>query len=115
VYVSPFPDVTTSRTIVSQGGGTEPQWSSTGRELFYNGAPGVSLIAAQVELSPTFRVVERRVLFNRQQYGRNIAGGSYAVAPDGQRFLMYRSNQSNTERFILALNWMQTLGRGGAP
>ncbi len=115
VYVSPFPDVATSRTIVSQGGGTEPQWSSTGRELFYNGAPGVSLIAAQVELSPTFRVVERRVLFNRQQYGRNIAGGSYAVAPDGQRFLMYRSNQSNTERFILALNWMQTLGRGGAP
>ena len=107
IYVSPFPNTSTSRTIVSQGGGAEPRWSSDGRELFYGNE---NLIAAQVELSPTFRVRERTVLFNRRGFSRNVAGGSYDVTPDGQRFVMYRSRSTRSDKFVLVLNWAAELG-----
>ncbi len=35
VYVRPFPNVNNARWQVSNGGGVMPQWSRTGRELFF--------------------------------------------------------------------------------
>ncbi len=109
IYVSPFPDFAASRVIVSQGGGTEPVWSADGRELFYATATGTRIVAAKVETSPTFRVLERRVLFVRQGLNSVLAGGSYDVTPDGKRFLMYGGAERAEERFVLVLNWAADL------
>jgi serine/threonine-protein kinase len=105
IYVSPFPDFAASRVIVSQSGGTEPVWSRDGRELFYATATGTRIVAAKVETSPTFRVLERRVLFVRQGLNAVLTGGSYDVTPDGKRFLMYGGAEREEERFVLVLNW----------
>ena len=105
VYVSPFPDVSTSRTIASQGGGADPRWSADGRELFYRNPQSSSFMAAQVELSPTFRVRERRRLFDALPFRRIGSGGSYDVTADGQRFLMTRRKESRAESLVLVLNW----------
>src|SRR5438874_1820490 len=35
IYVSPFPNVADGQSLVSAGGGLQPLWSPSGRELFY--------------------------------------------------------------------------------
>ena len=109
IYVSPFPNTSTSRTVVSLNGGSEPLWSRDGRELFYTGAAN-SLTAARVELTPTFRVISRTPLFDRGPYNRESIGAPfYDVAPDGKRFIMTRVRGESTERLVVVLNWFQEL------
>ena len=40
VFVSPFPDVKASRTLVTPAGGSQPRWAADGRRLFYTGLDG---------------------------------------------------------------------------
>ncbi len=112
IYVSPFPNSSSARTIVSQGGGTEPRWSANGRELYYTFG---DLVAAQVELSPTFGVRERTMLFDRRGFSRLTGGGSYDVTPDGQHFVMYRTRSTGRANLVLVLNWAAELGAKTPP
>ena len=61
VYVRPFPDVDAGRWQVSNGQGSAPVWSRDGNELFFSTQDG--LTAAQVETSPSFRVIGHEPLF----------------------------------------------------
>ncbi len=110
IYVSPFPAAATSRTIVSLGGGRDPRWSANGRELFYvSAATARDVVAAQVDLSPSFRVRDRIALFDRREFTGETFGGAYSVTPDGQRFVMYRPHSSQKPRLVLSLNWSAEL------
>jgi eukaryotic-like serine/threonine-protein kinase len=95
VYVRPFPDVNAGRWQVSNGRGGAPVWSGDGRELFYGTPEGLK--AAQIQTSPSFRVVSTESLF---RYPPGVipsrARGWYDVSPDGQRFLMARPTQFGT-------------------
>jgi len=115
VYVSPFPDTETSRVKVSLNGGFSPLWSRDGTELFYKRGDDLMLIAARVETSPDFRVVERTPLFDTTDYNRDVTiGPTYDVSADGQRFVMTRQRGTSTERLILVQNWFAGLaGTGG--
>jgi serine/threonine-protein kinase len=92
VYVRPFPDVDAGRWQVSNGPGVSPLWSHSGRELFFATLEG--LMAAQVETSPSFRVIGQQSLFRFPPgVQAGIARGFYDVSPDDQRFLMARPAQ----------------------
>ena len=107
VYLTSFPDPKVKR-LVSRGGGQEPRWSASGRELFFKS--GGSLVAVDVPAGPSlapgvprplFPLVRFRAAQNRQQYD---------VAPDGQRFLMIRSGAGDAKQeLIYAENWFQEL------
>ena len=92
VFVRPFPNVNAGKWQVSSGGGSAPAWSSNGRELFYVG--GNSMHAVRVDPGPPFSAGPPRVLFTIPDRVRAGAmyGGTFAVTPDGQRFLMVRDN-----------------------
>jgi len=110
VYVSPFPDTETSRTKVSLNGGHSPLWSRDGTELFYKREEDLMLIAAPVETSPDFRVVERTPLFDTAPYNWSASiGPTYDVSPDGQRFVMTRWRGDATLQLILVQNWFAGL------
>ena len=70
---------------VSLDGGEEPRWSPDGRQLFYRG--GSRLMAADVDLRPTFRSSAPRVLFDQVYNLRVESGNSYAVNPKTGRFI----------------------------
>ena len=53
VHVRPFPDAASSHWQVSTGGGTEPLWAPSGRELFYRNGAG-DMVAVQVSGDPSF-------------------------------------------------------------
>ena len=52
VFVSPFPDVKASRTLVTPAGGWQPRWARDGRALFYTGPDGTLMSAAMAPLAP---------------------------------------------------------------
>ena len=93
VFVRPFPDVNGGKWQVSRGGGSAPLWAHDGRELFYvaNGKMNV----VRVDPGPPFSAEPPRVLFaipDRVRAG-SLVRGTFAITPDGQRFLMVRDNR----------------------
>jgi serine/threonine-protein kinase len=114
IYVSRFPNPG-RRIPVSRGGGTEPAWSPDGRELFYWN--GNDMMAASVETTGEFRVLDRQVLFTGR-YMRWHYHTNYDVHPDGQRFVMIASwGAGVSQRVVVVVNWfeeLQRLVRGGS-
>jgi len=114
VYVSPFPNVDSSRVAVSTNGGFGPQWAHSGTELFFVDA-GLSLVAAAVETVSGFRVLERETLFTLgAEYFVPPGSDSYDIAPDDQRFLMIRVAGLGGDpvadiSVILVQNWFEEL------
>jgi Tol biopolymer transport system component len=113
VFVIPFPDPDGTRWRVTPGGGVSPVWSEATGELIYRGAgtgTGMEMIAIDVETSPTFSLGTRTVLFDSRQYLADGLHPMYALAPDGQRFLMVRREPRTPGELIVVENWFQELG-----
>jgi hypothetical protein len=112
VYVQAFPGPG-AKFLVSTEGGAQPRWRADGRELFYIGLDG-KLMAAPItaaEGGQRFEAGTPVPLFQTR-----IAGGpilatgpmrhQYAVAPDGQKFLINVATEEAVDSPItLILNW----------
>ena len=90
IYVSSFPGAA-GKWQVSRGGGTEPRWLGSGKEIFYI-APSGMLMAVPVNAAATFATGTPAPLF--QIHGRAPISSTdvftYDVAKDGKRFLVDR-------------------------
>jgi serine/threonine-protein kinase len=114
VYVRPFPTVNGGRWKISTGGGHEPLWARSGKELFYRSPSGGVMTVA----------VDARADFAQGSPGEVIKGGTYLsgftsrmydISPDGQRFLMVKEDPATSEaasaRMIVVQNWFAELNR----
>jgi len=111
VFVRPFPDADQGRRQVSTDGGREPQWSSSGDELFYRDGDGW-MVAANVDGSAGFNVEGRTRLFDASLYRTDNSWHNYAVSPDDQEFLMLRleaAASADETRLLLIRNWFTEL------
>jgi serine/threonine-protein kinase len=112
VYIRPFPDVSSFRRQVSAGGGFAPLWSRNGREIYYRNA--TSLMAAEVQTTPTLEVGRPSALFGLGDYVlAGTRGIRYDVAADG-RFLLLKDSGAgggSQERVVLVQNWTDELKR----
>jgi serine/threonine-protein kinase len=88
VYVRPFPNTDDGFWMVSTGGGGEPVWAHSSRELFYR-SDG-NLMVQDVLQGEAFAIGERRVLFSAEPYRAGPRHPHYDVTPDGRHFLMIR-------------------------
>ncbi len=111
VYVVPFPNSDDGKWSVSTTGGETPRWSPTGRELFYTA--GDAMVAVEVTTSPTFSVVASRELFVDERYSMGGLHPPYDIAPDGRRFLMIRTVETDDAeeepRLVLVQNFLEEL------
>jgi len=108
VYVVSFPGLEGKRQV-SINGGAFPRWNRNGRELFYR--EGTKLMGVDVETGAAFRLGTPKMLFDKPYQG------SYDVAPDGKRFLMFKnaaSAQGQPAEQRVVVNWFEEL-RQGAP
>jgi hypothetical protein len=106
VYVQPFPGPG-PRTQLSAGGGYEPLWSRSGREVFYR-QPG-RVMAVAVSGDARITVGARRVAALGsyvEDPGRNHP--DYDVAPDGKHLLMVKLAGTG-QRLVLVHNWAREL------
>jgi Tol biopolymer transport system component len=111
IYVQAFPP-SGAKFQISAGGGFEPLWRKDGTELFYVEADR-NLMAVPVKFTPTFDAGVPKLLFPLPNTA--VSGGRhrYAVAGDGQRFLVATSpgaaTQAASSAFQVVLNWTQML------
>ena len=109
VYVRPFPDVDAGRWPISAGIGDDPVWGPD-NEIFYT-ASGGAIMAVTIETDPTFQVGAPQQLFA----GPYPEGGGvqYDVTPDGQRFVMLKRAEAETDtgqpEITVVFNWDQEL------
>jgi DNA-binding SARP family transcriptional activator len=110
VYVVPFPNTHAAKWAVSTSGGTDPEWSHRGNELFYRDGAG-NLVAAEVKTSPTFLIGRATSLFSTVGLEMLLGLKGYAVSPDDRRFLMIRPAVGAPEKLIVVENWFEELKR----
>lgn len=106
VYVRAFP-VPAGVWQVSVGGGLEPRWARSGREIYYRS--GDSLVSAAVSTRPTFSAGTHQVLFVGP-YVLFPNHAFYDVHPDNRRFVMIKRGTGRTD-MIVAVNWFEELRR----
>ena len=110
IYVRPFPEIEEGRWQVSADGGRHPVWSQDGRELFYQSSG--RMVSLPVQTSSTFSFGPAESLFEGD-YRFGVAGRTFDVTPDGQRFLMIKPLTSADDpaapRINVVLNWFEEL------
>jgi serine/threonine-protein kinase len=111
VYLRSFPEPG-GLTIVSEGGGSIPFWSSDGSTLFYT-SEGRPFTAARIERDPVPVVVSREDAFSPTGVTVRPFQGS-ALHPDGDRFVLgvaasFNDAAPGSERFVLVTNWFTEL------
>jgi eukaryotic-like serine/threonine-protein kinase len=114
VYVRPYPNGT--RVQISAAGGTQPVWSSNGRELFFRS--GDQLMAVNITPGTNFSAGKPVVLFSRSM-AEDSSGRAYGlmadydVSNDGQRFVFpkYNPNAASVARARVILDWFLELKR----
>ncbi len=105
IYVRPFPNVADGRWQISNEGGKDVAWASSGRELFYR--EGTSVMASSVQTSPTFEAGTPVRLFDGPY--RTDLSNSFDVSRDGQRFLMVKEPASSPASIVVVINWFEEL------
>ena len=116
VYVQPWPGPG-PKVKVSSGGGTDPIWSPTGKELFYRNGDKMMVVA--VKTQPTFDAGRPTELWERH-YSHGLSSscgppgtseGNYDVNIDGQRFLMVKDVDLDAQstRIVVVLNFAEEL------
>lgn len=111
VSVAAFPTPGIMRQV-STVGGFEPLWRHDGKELFYM-APDQTLMSVEVNnnsTTPSFS--PPRALFSTRVTWMEIQAGArhYAVARDGQRFLISRAtDEAQSAPVTVVLNWTASL------
>ena len=108
VYVVPFPNTRAAKWAVSTSGGTDPEWSHRGNELFYRDGAR-NLVAVEVKTSPTFLIGRATSLFSTIGLEMLLGLKGYAVSPDDRHFLMIRPAVGAPEKLIVVENWFEEL------
>ena len=76
--------------------------------MFYRSPDGETMMVVPVETEPTFAAGTPEVVFAGNYVGR------YAISPDGQRFLVFRDPEKQTEmqgvtQLHVVFNWFEEL------
>jgi Tol biopolymer transport system component len=101
IYVEPVPGPGGRRQISIEGG-AQPRWVRNGHEIIYRN--GTKMMSVPVQLQPTFQPGKVVELFDRKfDPGAAVAG--YDVSPDGQTFVMTRSERDNPTQIRVVLGW----------
>jgi hypothetical protein len=107
VYVTQFPGPG-GKWQVSTNGGSEPQWSADGREIFYLDATE-NLVTVPVSIGATFKAGLPETLFDAGLFPV-LARRRYLVTDDGERFLMLSPVAGESIQPIsVVLNWQAGL------
>ena len=114
VYVRPASGAQ-GKWQVSSGGGVWPLWSSDGKELLYRDlSQGISSVAVETA-GGAFRPGRARLLFQGPFVGQVDSNNYYDIAPDGERFVMFQTEQDASfggdENLRVVLNWFDELER----
>ena len=109
VWVQPFPEGD-RQYKVSIDGGSEPNWSRDGGELFYR--RGDRMMAVMIDTEEEFFVGAPRELFVGHYATDDISGNQYYdVDPSGRFLMVSQEAESPPTQFNVILHWFRDLER----
>ena len=110
VYVRPFPDVGKGRWQASEQGGSRPLWAHNGKELFYLSGDQSLMSVSFTEAAGAFVPMTPRKIATMPSGVVGGAARAFDVAPDDQRFLTIKGENS-TERAEIRVvqHWFEEL------
>ncbi len=110
VYVQAFPEPR-GKFQISTGGGSFPEWSADGRELYYLSAADNQLMAADLKLGADSVTPSTP----RELFAVSARRGfqPYTVAPDGKRFLVL-TPAGGSQPLEVIVNWPALLKKGAS-
>ena len=114
VWVRPFPDINSGKWPVSNGVGSQPLWSRTGKELFFIDASGALMSVTVEGQSPLIFGTPVKILGNSYVWSvPTFAGRQYDISPDGKRFLRLKGPSENITAGSVTFvqNWFEELKR----
>ena len=106
IYVVPFPGPG-GKWQVSPNGGSAPQWSADGTEIFYI-SPDRELMTVEVRSGAEFQVSSPKRLFSLSP---SSPVSSFEASRDGRRFLQGVPRDGAGAPVTLVLNWTSEIGR----
>ena len=109
VYVRSFPSGEGKRQVSTEGG-ADPRWRRDGKERFYL-ASGFKLMSVSVNLAPAFKPGLPQPLFQTSVTKLIDRPSHYAVAAQGQRFLINTDIENTSAPITVVLNWTSELKR----
>jgi eukaryotic-like serine/threonine-protein kinase len=101
IYIEPVPGPGGRRQF-SSAGGEEPRWVRNGREITYRN--GSKMMSVLVQIQPAFQTGRPIELFD-SKFDRGFGVAGYDVAPDGQTFLMTRSEHPAPTEMRVVIGW----------
>ena len=109
VYVTRFPSGT-GKWQVSVNGGWTPQWSPTGKELFY--VENNRMMAVPLMEGSGFRFGQPEALFDGIRAGaENLRFAGYDVTPDGEKFILVTNAEEARPVLTIVQNWTREFDR----
>ncbi|HYT68744.1 MAG TPA: protein kinase [Vicinamibacterales bacterium] len=110
IYVVPYPGPGAKHRITVKGGAS-PVWSRDGRELFFQTSEGLMAVPVTAGADIAFGAPRRLFGGDFMIDSREDGPRAYDVAPDGKRFLMFRSTFPDTAppAFHVLLGWASSL------
>ncbi len=111
VYIAQFPGADVKRQI-SIDGGDQPLWAPDGKRLFY--INGSRIMSADIAIDSSLDSTKPRLIFERTMSPSSPDsawwGHTWAVLPDGKRFLFVESPPRPQVRELrVVLNWFEEL------
>jgi Tol biopolymer transport system component len=110
IYVRGFPDAAGTPYQVSTTGGTNPTWNPNGEELFFIDATN-NMVSVPVTPGAAFRFGQPRALFAAGGYFLSAFSQEFAVARDGQRFLMVQGTTGDVVHVVVVFNFLDEVQR----
>jgi serine/threonine-protein kinase len=114
IYARPYPGPG-GEVTVSVGGGQEPIWAPSGRELFYR-HDGKLLAVSIAENASTLTVGSPSLVFTDPYRldtgGANGGMANYDISPDGKQFVMVEEPKAASQPTVhlqVVLNWFDEL------
>jgi Tol biopolymer transport system component len=104
VYVQRYPEGG-SKTQISSSGGSQPQWSSDGRRIYY--VANSKLTSSDVTLGSTVRVTASRPWFDFQ--GMGSFNPTHTPLADGTFLINALTDTSQRHLATVVLNWRERL------
>jgi hypothetical protein len=105
IYVRPFPGIQEGRWQISNGGGRQPAWAPTGRELYYYQPADASIMSVNIEPGSGFEARNPVRLLEVADYDVAPGERSYDISRDNRRFLMMKDENTSAER---EFEWSRT-------
>jgi eukaryotic-like serine/threonine-protein kinase len=109
IYVRRFspdtPSAAGGKWQISYNGGSEPRWSTDGRELYYL-SPDWKLMVVEITTGPLFQPGTPKLLFQAPQQS-GLTAGDYTV--DGKHFLFLAPAEQGDAPFTVVVNWQADL------